>query len=162
VGTKGVTRHVGAAVGEKKMADYASLIRPTGYAVEASMRMTLLLLTLSMFATSPCLALTQQAADFIKSIGLDPKSADVVAADKDGVIKSTYRGDPVAHSLESLAKEKKVNAVKSFVVSRKIARALNTNFKGYKLPNGGIEHYDGLYLTQKERLLMANKIVERR
>ena len=126
------------------------------------MRISLLLVTILVFAASPSLALSPQAADFIKSIGLDPTSADVVAADKDGVIKSTYRGDPVSHSLESLATEKKVNAVKSFVVSRKVARGLKGNPAGYQLPNGGIEHYDGLYLTQAERLLMADAIVRRR
>src|SRR2546429_310523 len=124
------------------------------------MRMSLLFLALIAFATSPCLALTQQAADFVKSVGLDPNSADVVAADKDGTIKTTYRGDAATFSLESLASEKKANAVRSFVASRKVARELKANFKGYKLPAGGVPSYDGLYLTQSERLLMVDKIVE--
>jgi len=124
--------------------------------------MPFLLLTLLILATSPCAALTQQAADFIKSAGLDPANADVVAADKDGVIKTTFRGDAAAFSLERLATEKKANAVRSFVVSRKVARELRTNFKRYKLQAGGIPGYDGMYLTPAERLLMVDKIVEPR
>lgn len=126
------------------------------------MRMPFLLVTLLILATSPCAALTPQAADFLKSVGLDPANADVIAADKDGVIKTTFRGDTAAFSLESLATEKKANAVRSFVVSRKVARELRTNFKRYKLPAGGIQGYDGMYLTTAERLLMVDKIVEPR
>jgi hypothetical protein len=127
------------------------------------MRTAFLFLTLLISATSPCSALTQEAADFLKTAGLDPASPDVIAADKDGTIQTTFRGDPVTFSLEKLATEKKTNAVRAFVASRRVARELRTNFKSYRLPAaGGIPDYDGTYLTPAERLLMADKIVEPR
>ena len=120
------------------------------------MRTSLVLLTLLILATSPCAALTQQAADFLKSAGLDPADADVLAADKDGVIETTYAGDPVTFSLEALVTGKKNNAVRTFVTTRKMIRELKADFKGYKIPPGG----DVLYLTTVERLLMVKKVNE--
>jgi hypothetical protein len=120
------------------------------------MRTSLVLLTLLILATSPCATLTQQAADFLKSAGLDPADADVLAADKDGVIETTYAGDPVTFSLEALATGKKNNAVRTFVTTRKMIRELKADFKGYKIPPGG----DVLYLTTVERLLMVKKVNE--
>ena len=122
------------------------------------MRMPIPFLTLLILATSPCLALTPQAADFIRSVGLNPAHPDVVAADKDGTIKTTLRGDDVTYSLETLATEKKTNAVKSFVATRKVARELKTNFNGFKMPSGGIPGFDGLYLTPAERLVLIKKM----
>jgi hypothetical protein len=126
------------------------------------MRTPFLFLTLRVLATSPCAALSQQAADFLSSVGLDPADADVVAADKDGAIETTFRGDPVIFSLEKLATEKKANAVRSFIATRKVALELRTDFEHYKLTDGPIPDFDGTYLTPAERLLMADKIVEPR
>lgn len=126
------------------------------------MRMLFLLFTLTIFATSPCAALTQQAADFIKSVGMDPIAADVAAADKEGEIQTTYNGDPNTFSLEALASGKKARAVRVFVASRKAIRELKANFKAYKIPAGGNPDYDGLYLTPDERTLMVKKITEPR
>ena len=93
------------------------------------MRTPFLFLPLLILATSPCSALTQQAADFLKSAGLDPADADVIAADQDGVIETTHAGDPETFSLESLAIGKKANAVRTFVAARKIIRELKADFK---------------------------------
>src|SRR5690349_18871345 len=106
-----------------------------------------------LMATPPCAALTQQAADFLKSAGLEPADADVRAADKGGVIETTYAGDPVTFSLESLAIGKKTNAVRTFVTTRKMIRELKADFTGYKIPPGGVPGSDVLYLTTVERLL---------
>jgi hypothetical protein len=57
----------------------------------------------------------------------------VVAADRDGSIATTFHGDPVSNSLESLVAEKKTNAVKLFVATRKVIRDLQKDFAGHKL-----------------------------
>jgi hypothetical protein len=101
--------------------------------------------------------LTQQAADFLKSVGLNPTAADVVAADKEGEIHTTYNGDPVSYSLESLATAKKARAVRVFVATRKAIRELKANPTGFKIP-GGLRDYDGIYLTPSELPLMFKKI----
>lgn len=94
---------------------------------------SLLIAAMLVCAGTPCLALTPQAADFLKSAGLDPASPDVVAADKDGVIQTTLRGDPATYSLEKLASEKKTNAVRSFVATRKVIMGwIATN--GFEVP----------------------------
>jgi len=126
------------------------------------MRTPFLFFTLFVLATSPCVALTQQAADFIKSVGMDPTAADVVAADKEGEIQTTYNGDPMTYSLEALASGKKARAVRVFVTTRKAARELKADLKGYKVPTGGIPDYDGIYLTPSELPLMVKKIMESR
>ena len=120
----------------------------------------LLIVALLVCAATPCLALTQQAADFLKSVGLDPASADVVVADKEGEIQTTYNGDPNSFSLEALASGKKARAVRVFVASRKAIRELKANFKAYKIPAGGNPDYDGVYLTPSERTLMVKKMQE--
>jgi hypothetical protein len=128
--------------------------------LEAMMRTPFLFLTLLILATSPCSALTKQAADFLKSAGLDPADADVIAADQDGVIEATYAGDPVTFGLESLAIGKKTNAVRTFVTTRKMIRELKTDFKGYEMPPGGVPGSDVLYLTTAERLLLSKMLDE--
>lgn len=143
----------------------ARLFRPKSslsFDSQATMRTLLLFSTMLILATSPCAALSQQAADFLKSVGLDPANADVVAADKDGAIETTFRGDPEIFSLEKLAIGKKANAVRLFIGTRKVARELRTNLKGYKLPAGPIQDFDGTYLTPAERGLLADKIVEQK
>lgn len=124
------------------------------------MRSSVLAFLLSAVLVTPAWALSPAAEAFVRGAGLDPGSADVVAADKDGVIETTYRGDPATFSLEALALKKMANGVRSFVVTRKVIRELKASFASYKLPAGGIEGFDGLYLTPSERELMAKKIRE--
>lgn len=103
---------------------------------------------------SPSFALSPEAEAFIKSIGLDPNSAAVRAADEEGTISTTFRGDSASFSLESLALEKKKNGVLAFIATRafikKLSGSLSTPF-----PKTG---YDGMYLTKSERGLVADKI----
>jgi hypothetical protein len=122
------------------------------------MRRKLLILGLLISWASPCLALSQQSSDFVRSIGIDPASADVVAADKDGTIATTFHGDPASNSLETLASEKKVNAVKRFIFTRKLVRDLKVNPSG-PLP-AVMDNYDALYLTDSEKVLVGRKAVE--
>ena len=123
------------------------------------MRKLFLVLLFFMLGSSLSFALSPQAADFIQSIGMNPTDADVVAADKDGAIQTTYRGDPVSNSLEELAAAKKANAVKNFVFTRKLIRQLKANFSASNmaLPS---PNYDALYLTESERALVGKKVVE--
>lgn len=97
-------------------------------------------------------------AAFIKSAGLDPASEEVTRARADGEISSIYRGHPVSNSLETLVKAGSTKGVFSFVTTRAFIRRLKADFKGTDIPKVG---YDAVYLTNAERLLVVDKIVER-
>ncbi|MEQ1918748.1 MAG: hypothetical protein ABL955_06070 [Elusimicrobiota bacterium] len=103
---------------------------------------------------SPSFALSPEAATFLKGIGLDPASATVRAADEEGTISTTFRGDSVSFSLESLAKDKKKNGALAFVATRAFIKLLARN------PNTPFPktNYDGMYLTKSERDMVADKI----
>lgn len=103
-------------------------------------------------------ALSAEAAAFIKSIGLDPASAEVTLARADGEIRSVYRGHPVSNSLDALVKAGSTKGVFSFVTTRVFIRKLKADFKVTDVPKAG---YDGIYLTGDERLIVADKLVER-
>lgn len=108
-------------------------------------------------APAPEAPLSPETIVFLKSIGVDPESEDVQVAHKDGTISSVFRGKPISNSLESLAKEGSKKGVISFVTSRAFIRKLKADFAGTPIPKVG---YDGIYLTNEERLLVADKLVE--
>lgn len=103
---------------------------------------------------SPSFALSPEAEAFLKGIGLDPASESVRAAEKEGTISTTFRGDSASFSLESLALEKKKNGVMAFITTRAFIKKLAANPKT-AFPKTG---YDGMYLTKDERDLVADKI----
>lgn len=104
--------------------------------------------------STPSFALSPEAEAFLKGIGLDPASASVRAAEQEGTISTTFRGDSAEFSLESLAVEKKKNGVLAFIATRAFIKKLGSNPKT-PFPKTG---YDGMYLTKDERNLVADKI----
>lgn len=92
---------------------------------------------------------------FLRKAGLDPASAAVRLADKEGPIDTTYQGDEKQFSLDSLARDGAKNGIKAFVSAREFIRKLKANFAGTPIPAGG---YDGLYLTLEERKLALKKV----
>ena len=109
------------------------------------------------FLSAPALALSPEAADFVRKAGLDPASATVKAADADGTIVTIFHDDEKQFSLESLAIEKAKNGVNAFVFTRTFIRKLKANYAGTPFPTSS---YDGLYLTLDERKLAMRKMVE--
>lgn len=103
---------------------------------------------------TPSFALSPEAEAFLKGIGVDPASASARAADEEGTISTTFRGDSASFSLDSLAREKKKNGVLAFIATREFIRKLAGN------PNTPFPkaYYDGMYLTPSERGLVADKI----
>ena len=108
-------------------------------------------------APAPIVQMKAETAEFLRSIGLDPESEDAQVAHQDGTISSIFRGKPISHSLESLAKEGSKKGVTSFITTRVFIRKLKADFAGTPIPKVG---YDGIYLTNDERLLVADKLVE--
>ena len=115
------------------------------------------------FAVAPAenaFALSKQAADFLRSISIDPASQDVKLADRDGIIKTEYNGDPEEYSLESIAIAKKVNGVKCFIASRAFIRSLKADFSRTQKVGPGHPLYDCAYMrymTVEERKLAVKK-----
>lgn len=103
---------------------------------------------------APSFALSPESEAFIRSIGLDPNSAAVRAADEEGTISTTFRGDSATFSLESLCHDKKKNGVLAFIATRTFIKKLAAN------PNTPFPktNYDGMYLTKGEREVVADKI----
>jgi hypothetical protein len=101
-------------------------------------------------------ALSPAAKIFVRKAGLDPASASVIQADKDGDISSIYRDKPVKNSLESLAIKGSKKGVLSFVTSREFIRSLEADFEGTVIPKTG---FDRIYLTTEERDLVLRKIL---
>ena len=104
---------------------------------------------------APARALTPETEAFIRKAGLDPASAAVQLADKDGTIDTVYQDDEKHFSLDSLAKDGAKNGLKAFVATRSFIHALKKDFNGTPVPKAG---YDGLYLTIDERKLALSKI----
>lgn len=97
-------------------------------------------------------------AKFLTSLGIDPKSDDAAAADKDGLIQSVHQGKPVSSSLESLSGAKDKNGVITFIASRRFIKRLKADFKGTPMLR---VDYDAMYLTESERDLAFKKFLER-
>ena len=115
-------------------------------------------IALLLTAASPVQALSPTAKAFVRKAGLDPASATVLQADKDGEISLIFRGKPVKNSLEALAAKGSKKSVLAFVTSREFIHKLKADFKGTDIPKTG---YDGIYLTSEERNLVVDKLVER-
>lgn len=103
-------------------------------------------------------ALSPQAEAFLTSIGLISTSPEVSLAVNDGVISTTFNGDPEQYSLEQLALQRKTNGAKAFVGTRNFIAKLTANFAGTSIPS---TNYDPLYLTVQERALAGRKFAER-
>lgn len=121
---------------------------------EEVLKKTIVMLALLAIAGS-AQAMSPQVESFLRTAGLDPQSTEVRRADQDGVIRTTYNGDPEEHSLESLAIKGKTNGVKAFVDTREYIRRLKKDFAGtsYEAPS----RFDPSYLTPEERKLWAQR-----
>lgn len=104
----------------------------------------------------PAFALSPEAEAFVRSAGLDPQSDSVRAADQEGTIETTFRGDSASFSLEALAIQKKKNGVLAFVTTREFIKKLAANIRT-PFPKA---YYDGMYLYPAERLVVAQKIAD--
>lgn len=103
-------------------------------------------------------AMTPATAKYLRSIGLDPKSKEAVAADAEGTITIDYEGDDYQYSLAQLAAGKKKNAVATFINTRAFIHRLKEDYAGTSIPT---TNYDPLYLTREERTLVGRKFAER-
>ncbi len=120
------------------------------------MKTILVALAVAAALASPSFALSPQAESFLRKIGLDPDAEAVRAAEADGTITTTFRGDAASFSLESLALEKKRNGVLAFIATRAFIHKLEKD-PGTPIPKA---NYDGMYLTADQRKLVARKIAE--
>lgn len=120
------------------------------------MKSLLAALAVTVALASPSFALSPEAEAFLRGIGLDPDSASVRAADQEGTIDTTFRGDPVSFSLESLAHGKKKNGALAFVATREFIKKLASK-PSTPFPK---PYYDGMYLYPAERLVVAQKIAD--
>jgi hypothetical protein len=107
---------------------------------------------------APALALSPSSTKYLRSIDIDPKSAQVVSADKDGAIRSAYRGKPVENSLEALAAAHDAVKVRKFIATRDFVKRLKADFEGTPMLR---VDYDAMYLTESERDLAFKKFMER-
>ena len=117
------------------------------------------LMTLSLLAALAlsASAMSPAAEAFLRKVGIDPGSEQAGIADKDGAIATTYRGDSVVHSLESLVATNKKNGVVHFVATRAFIRSLKTDYARTVVPTS---NFDQLYLTLEERSLVARKLAD--
>lgn len=118
--------------------------------------LTLAALVVVFFAASAS-AMTPETAQYLRQIGVDPESKDVIAADEEGPISTSFGGDPEEYSLDKLAGQKKKNGTTAFIGTRTFIRRLKANFAGTSIPK---VNYDPLYLTVEERGLVGRKFVE--
>lgn len=111
-----------------------------------------------LLCTTARAALTPPAEAFLVSIGLNPQSEEVLAAEAEGVIATMENGDYAEFSLEERALAKRKNGVLAFIHTRKFIGQLKENFAGTSIPT---VNYDPLYLTVEERALVGRKFAER-
>ena len=105
----------------------------------------------------PSFALASQEESYLRKIGLDPKSAAVVAAEAEGTITTMYKSDMREFSLSGLIAQGNVpNGVKAFVATRAFIARLKRDFAGTPVPK---TNYDPMYLTDEERDLVTDKII---
>ncbi len=119
--------------------------------------LTLAVIVVAFFAAASS-AMTPATAKYLRSIGLDPKSKEAVAADAEGTITIDYEGDDYQYSLAQLAAGKKKNAVATFINTRAFIHRLKEDYAGTSIPS---TNYDPLYLTHEERTLVGRKFAER-
>lgn len=107
--------------------------------------------------TAPAAPLTPETIAFLQSIGIDPSSEDVRVAHESGEIQTTYMDEPMAVSLESLARAKKKNPVIRFVATRAYIAKLKKDFDNVELL---ITNYEPTFLTKEERMLVGKKVAQ--
>lgn len=101
-------------------------------------------------------AMTPETAAYLKSLGQNPESEEIITIDAEGPISTSYDGDPEEYSLDILASQKKKNGIAAFIGTRGFIRKLKANFAGTSIPK---TNYDALYLTNEERGLVGRKFV---
>lgn len=102
-------------------------------------------------------AMTPETEQYLRSIGSNPQSPDVIAIDEEGPVTTSRNGDPEEYSLDILAAAKKKNGILAFITTRTFIRNLKKNFSGTSIPKS---QYDPLYLTGTEKGLVGRKFVE--
>lgn len=117
------------------------------------------LVALALLLCAPAHAeLSGHAKTFLTSIGIDLASKDVLLAEADGVIQTTYEDDSAEYSLDQLAVGGKKNGVLAFIGARTFIARLKADFARTSIPTS---NYDPLYLTVDERTLVGRKFAER-
>lgn len=106
--------------------------------------------------TAPAAKMNPETAAFLRSVGVDPESEDVVATNAEGPVSTNRGGDPEVFSLDILASQKKKNGIVSFIATRVFIRKLKEDFNGTLIP----DLFDGRYLTPEERRLTARKFAQ--
>jgi len=108
-------------------------------------------------APAPVAKMKPETAEFLRSIGVDPESEDVVATEAEGTVATEYDGDPVEYSLDSLAAEKKKNGIVTFIGTRTFIRRLKKDWDGTSIPR---TNYDPKFLTRAELGMAGRKFAE--
>lgn len=105
---------------------------------------------------APVRALTPKERAYLRKIGIDPKSADVAAAEAAGTIEVMFHHDRQKFSLSSLiTRRDSPNAVRRFIVTRAFIARLKKDFDGTAMPE---KDYDPDFLTDEERDLVIKKL----
>lgn len=107
---------------------------------------------LPLAATPSAASMPIETANYLRSIGIDPESKDVVSVYAEGPVTTEYNGDEEIYSLDTMAAQKMKNRIVTFIGTRLFIRRLKTNFAGTPKTN-----YDPMYLTPEERPLAARK-----
>lgn len=108
-------------------------------------------------APAPVAKMKPETAEFLRSVGVDPESEDVVATESEGTVSTEYDGDPVEYSLDSLAAEKKKNGIVTFIGTRSFIRRLKKDWDGTSIPK---TNYDPKFLTREELGMAGRKFAE--
>lgn len=111
----------------------------------------------AVFFAASASAMTPETDQYLRSIGLDPASRDIVAVDAEGPVSTSYDGDAEEFSLDILAAQKKKNGINSFIGTRVFIRRLKENFAGTSIPK---TNYDPMYLTPEERGQVGRKFAQ--
>lgn len=111
----------------------------------------------AVFFAASASAMTPETEQYLRSIGVNPQSPDVVAVDAEGPLSTVYDGDASEFSLDILASQKKKNGINSFIGTRTFIRRLQENFSGTSIPK---VNYDPLYLTPEERGQVGRKFAQ--
>lgn len=108
-------------------------------------------------ASKPRPTMKPETAQFLRSIGIDPKSKEVARVDMEGTVMTVRGGDQEEFSLDSMAAQKKKNGIKAFIATRGFIRLLKKDYAGTSIPK---TNYDPLFLTPEERSLVGKKYLE--
>lgn len=109
------------------------------------------------FLAAAASAMTPETSQYLRGIGVDPESSDIVELDAEGPVSTSYGGDPEVFSLDILASQKRKNGIMAFITTRGFIRKLKADFNGVAIPK---TNYDALYLTSEERQLAGRKFIQ--